>query len=493
MIRRKTNIKTDSIAEQKKFNVNEKAMSLVRANGEESVVKKKKVNDKTNNNVDEIEELVASEIDEQCPDIYKLPVELMTEVFNFLTVGDLSSVCQTSKWWQSMAHACYQQNYLFLNVYYQGKTPIGGLDSKLDAFKQSIRRMAFSKTNELKHFLDTESKFHQLRDIVLVSVNLAEIKIDSMKTFFSKLERISLVGCKMKPNFVEHIIDMSPNLKHFNLKDHSWGIGSEWPLCKYHSTLERVSIIQNEVLPIAIFLTLNPNIRYFGINSTNLWENRDSLKISKLTLDDLAVDVDFKEWPKGNLIDHTKTTMFASICRFLNELHELGIYKRLRLYIRLGFKQEMVDKIASLNGLFELYIYYNSEWSHALSTLRDLEEFHCQYCCDINDIDAMASNLVNLKLLHIREADAESIMPFIKRSANLETIKISERFYHEDMNLAAMNKERSKLPNAKKITLLIPDKCFVAERAHQEIDLDFIKLQRKASFNWDSYFCETFG
>lgn len=90
------------------------------------------------------------------------------------------------------------------------------------------------------------------------------------------------------------------------------------------------------VYPITTFLELNPNIRSFEINSTNHLENGDSLKGSEVTLDDLSVRIDMK---------HTRRKYFAPICRLLNELHELGLYNRLKLYISIGFKQRLMDEV----------------------------------------------------------------------------------------------------------------------------------------------------
>lgn len=210
-------------------------------------------------------------------------------------------------------------------------------------------------------------------------------------------------------------------------------------------------------------------------------------------MDDLAVEIDCKEYYE-KFADHREITMFASICHLLNELHELGIYKRLRLCVKYDLKQKTIDEIASLNALVKFEVgtlLLNLKDNFAMSALRNIEELHVQKSTEINDIGATADNLVNLKLLYMNEADINSIMPFIRRARKMEMIKIDQ---YKAINLAVMNSERLKLPNAKKITLYVGERLFLDTiRRMQKTDLEMIKLQRAVSFESDTdffkYYC----
>lgn len=84
--------------------------------------KKRKLNGNEDPNKADTVEPAAAELDEQSSDIYKLPVELMLEIFNNLALGDLNSVCKTSKWWKKVADSCFRQDqngFLFLISHYQ--------------------------------------------------------------------------------------------------------------------------------------------------------------------------------------------------------------------------------------------------------------------------------------------------------------------------------------------------------------------------------------
>lgn len=274
-------------------------------------------NTKTIDNEAEIDDLVAPEFDEQSPPIYELPVELMMEIFNSLALKDLDSVSQTSKWWQKVAHACFRQNYSFLRTGILKKRLVFTRERGFEAFKQLIPILSITNTLDFKHFVNTQLEFHQLREIQLWRVNLTKVKIECIKPVFSKLERLIIGTCRMKANFITQIIALTPNIKHLFLAEDpelrcTTRIGTKWPLQKY-PTLNHFGFATNKVLPITSFLELNPNIRSFETNSANIWVNRNSLRASKVTLDDLAVSIDRKEYYE-KFANHTEITMFASIC-----------------------------------------------------------------------------------------------------------------------------------------------------------------------------------
>lgn len=78
------------------------------------------------------------------------------------------------------------------------------------------------------------------------------------------------------------------------------------------------------------------------------------------------------------------------------------------------------------------------------------------------------------------------LMLLTSRSSKLNQIKV-DWFLEEDLNigmhkiieLSAMNKERAKLLNAKKITMYVKEDIYLAlKNAGQDIDLEFKELRR---------------
>lgn len=61
------------------------------------------------------------------------------------------------------------------------------------------------------------------------------------------------------------------------------------------------------------------------INSTCLWDNKDSMKTVKITLNDLAVSIDSGDY--DHYICNCCEEELRPICQLFNELYELEIYK----------------------------------------------------------------------------------------------------------------------------------------------------------------------
>lgn len=475
MQRQQINIENETNIKETKSSEDKETESPSCSNGDQLVLEEDKLNIKGNNNKNIVENMVPVS-DEQLADFYKLPVELIMEIFDFLTLEELNSVCQTSKWFQKVARACYKQNYSFFHTKYDKLST----DYRFGAFKRIIRRIHFF--SDLHHFVDFEFEFRRLKEIMLFRCHLSETQIEklSRNRVLRKLESLCISHCSLDPSIIELILSLSPNLKRLFVGQ--CDLMRSKSLHFKHPTLDRFGVNTKTTWPITTILELNPNIRYLEIDSANLWVNKNSLKTSKVSLNDLAVYIGSEE-------HSTEKTMFASMCHLLNELHELGIYKRLKLYVEGNITQEMVNEIAYLNAIVKLYMTFSKHCSPlALSTLRQIEEFHVHHGVFIKDAEAMAENLVNLKMVHIRTADSNSIIPFVKRATNMEKIKI-DHLEHKVINLAALNRERLKLPNAKKITIYVGENSFLAtKRQNRETDLDLIKLQRSESIEWDHDF-----
>ena len=93
MIRQRLHTENEPSTKKNKSNEGVETKDISPASSEQSLSKQDPI---TNSDEAECEDLVAPELDEQSPDIYKLPVELMMERFNFFAFKDLNSVSKTS-------------------------------------------------------------------------------------------------------------------------------------------------------------------------------------------------------------------------------------------------------------------------------------------------------------------------------------------------------------------------------------------------------------
>lgn len=231
------------------------------------------------------------------------------------------------------------------------------------------------------------------------------------------------------------------------------------------------------------------------------------MRTAKVTHDNLAVWVDFKR-PELELL-----------CPLLNELHELGMYQRLNMYRYCGGLDIEINDLASLKGFIKLYTNHTPSKDKLLKMeyIKSLQEIHVVTTKEIVNLEAVATNLENLERIHVRYASFEHIVLFIKKSIKLREIIIESfdtagllREFNdlEDMDdmddmddiehcdeeptfidLLRLNRERSKLPNAEKVTLYVNERMYLATKwAINEIDLEFVTLKRTASFIKDNDF-----
>lgn len=417
----------------------------------------------------------------QSADIFKLPIEIFERIFDYLSIEDLCAVAQMCKWMQKIAGRCYQQNYSGALPYF-GCTGRTIWDKKfsleIDYFAQFMHKIwiELSPIN-FRRFLGQQQTFHQLKKLQLSGLDLNLFQIDDMKDVLCKLEYLILCRCQMNEDIFERIVCFAPNMKRLNVN--YCNTGTSW-LDRKYPTLEHIEIVSQETSPIAKFLKLNPNIRKFGTNSNYLWANRQSLKAGKIKLDDLTMII--KEAPKLRL---------PRIIQLLNRLHQLEFYKNLKFdFTKTSFRldQKAVDKMTKLNALVKLSTAHN-KIPVALCGLKHLEEISFYNSSDVIDLKSFAVDLKNMTRIHFTNSSQDHLMLLIGEAAKLEKIRI---WYFRDINtinMLALNRHRSKLQSAKKITLYVEENVYLAtKRTNQDTNLELIQLKRAESYQWDRDF-----
>lgn len=125
--------------------------------------------------------------------------------------------------------------------------------------------------------------------------------------------------------------------------------------------------------------------------------------------------------------------------------------------------QEHIDKLARVKGLVRISE-MNSFDKLSYSGLKNVEELDLGTSKNVTDSNLFPDKLVSLKRISFTEAKIVDIMPLICRSVEMHEIKIYELqagfHFDEDTNaidLFALNKEREKLPDARKITLFVSE------------------------------------
>lgn len=440
----------------------------------------------------------------QSSDIFKLPVEILEYIFDYLSLRDLNTVGETCKWIQRIAGQCYQKNYSGLSpIFSRNGRLFIRMGKQLDQVDMNnfliriVDKIRIAYLDNFKDFCNRNRKFHQLRKLILMDFVLPNVKIrlKGMRKIFCNLEGLQMYYDSLRvidETHLENLLSLTPNIKLLTFR----GIvtGNKWLMRKYPA-LEHCQIdhsYSTDILPIAKFLELNPTIHSFGIDSRNLWENRDSMKVSQIELNNLDIILHEKH------TDPNRIEKFQSLCHLLNELYRLGRYKRLTLYVRFdygSFEQKLVDEMTKLNVLTKVNIHVNTKFSEhvTLAHLKQLEEMSIPDSRFIKDIESFSNYLGQLERIHFGRSNLDHIMLFISRRPKLKKIRVDwflsagENIeFHQIINLSALNRGRAKLLHAEKVTLYVSEDVFLAtKRAKRETDLDLIKLNRWECDEWD--------
>lgn len=129
------------------------------------------------------------------------------------------------------------------------------------------------------------------------------------------------------------------------------------------------------------------------------------------------------------------------------------------LYINWLPNQETIDYVKRVNGLVKLCISQAAFFRYSLSAFVNLEDICITRASQINDLETMATNLINLKQIYFLQASINQIMVFITQSVTLKRIKIKNLRIGlnkvEVIDLIELNKARERLERAQKITILV--------------------------------------
>lgn len=364
--------------------------------------------------------------EEEQPKLFKLNIDCLQEIFDYLSLEDICSVALTCKRLHVITRDYFEWNDL-------GK---------------SVNKMHFH------------------------SSTLNEVYIQSIAQKLNSVETVSFFIPGLNCEFDEHFFKHCTNCKHLCIR--SWddfviGTSNEW-LRRSYPTLEYLELKLDGIAidELGEFSTLNPNLKLAIDENTLLW-SRDSLFKANVKLPVLSVMI--REYSRKN-----------TIFELLDSLHAQGVYHKLHLYVRLA-NQQTIDRIAATKGLEKLYL-RDCDNNLVLSSLTSVNELALITCRDDFDVQATAINLTNLKRLYFTFAKPETIRTFIRHSPNLKSIKVEKLFYGS-LELEKLNKLRAKLADANKVSIYLREGAFLAERWSSIVDdSDMVSVRRAESDEW---------
>lgn len=450
---------------------------------------------------------------EQLLPIFKLNSDCFKNLFDKLALKDLCSLRETCKQFTRIVDFFVEQNY--------------------PALKIGCRKIEVCRDDY--HF--TELDVNSMKVIKKIHwITLNSNIIDKFKDILSNIEMVKLRTFQINGEVYEEFLQFCPNVKHliiWNLYLKTiMGSGNDW-LLRHYPKLEHLELEEpdigvpgrgREIIELKTFFQLNPNVRVFTTIPCFLHENRNWIKSSNVQIDQLNLKGAFYSRKYMNYI-----------WQFINELYEQGFYKRFHFYgyyydcnreiidqdqifflhsvEKLHFEnrvgenmlQNLIILLPPLQSLRELslmeferedplppgtddFVRYVNMGFRMVSKLFVLTQFE-------KNLETLARSLTNVERIHVRSAKLNDILPFIRRSAKINEIRIDrledDSYFKKQtaIDVVALNNERRKLIGACKLTLYVDEEIFLATKwAARKIKCTLIELKRTYEWPHQTYY-----
>ncbi|XP_031635826.1 uncharacterized protein LOC116348820 [Contarinia nasturtii] len=432
---------------------------------------------------------------ESSPEIFKLNIDCFDEIFEYLNVKDLYSIGQTCKRMNKVAGEYFKENHSLgrmlcekdgiYTICWQNNHKNRPNDKRflISGFNKFMPCIANNGYGIIKYIESHGSEFESTKHISLNGLRMNNERTKHFIRLLPQLEIVQHRDCWLTDNLHKLMAEHCQNLKEIYVQDSDastcdW-LSQEYPKLERLELMPRNSWAFNELRE---FFVRNPKVQRFSTNLICLWDNGDIFLNSNAKLDVLEVKGFYSPYC-SNRQRTSKTPL-----ELLNRLHEQGFYKRLYIYIDKADK-ELGTSFLSLKGLELLCISWLFEsynlWLPQLINLRELIIMNAMYA---RDMEIFANGLTKLERLYIVQASIDHIMPFIRRSPNLNKIKFIPGSRGVVLNLAMLNAERAMLIGARKITIYTRDDVFLATKwtsRNGETNLSLIEMRRADSIEWN--------
>lgn len=422
--------------------------------------------------------------------IFKLNVDCFHEVFDWLSLKDLTAVGKTCKRLKRIAGHFIQSNYSAKSA--RGKNDgiyMSSLQSNI--FSQYIQKISISGDRlEAYRFvgLNCAGVKH-----IRVYGSLPDGGFEHIKKILQGVEVLEMNECIVKGEFHRDYLNYCPNLKSLNItrsgrirdKSISIGTGNEWLLRKYPKLehFELIEFYKLKMNELQIFFEQNPNVRTFSTDSRGLWENRHSILGTNIKLDTLVIDMH-----ESKLFDSNDQpiSMVDSVYYLLNELYDQGFYKHLHFYL-LFVNQKHINQLCFLRGIEML----NGDIDRIDRIMPEVKVLAVWCGDEVMNLESIPSYLPNLERISMWKVSTHTVATLIQIAPQLRQIRfgtLKDLTQFRNMDLVALNKQRGKTLGARKVIIYLKEDIYLAMKwTRKSIDFNFIELRRYESNEWEEY------
>lgn len=390
--------------------------------------------------------------------------DVYDDLFDYLTLGELCAIGRTCKHLQKVAGEYFQRNFLLTKITFEKsetnhieqKTSCGSL-TNFAPYAQSIvidgrdinifrhiKKIKFSNLKQIQ--FRNVTNFYEEQYLCLLEMNV--------------LKKISTLNFDCRsPKFCNYLLNrILPScisLKSLILLDlDSMKPDGVWTR-QYIPTLSHLEIHGNAPNESGVytFLRANRHVKTLAINSNALLS---TIQHNGLKLDELRISY--------SLIN-------GDTCNELIALNQNGHVKQFKAKISV-FNQktmESVEKIRCLTSL-EMSVYIEIPNMSCFRNLKKLVIVYWKWLSSQN-AENLYPSLNNLEELYLHGNSILDVMPLARRLPNLRIIGIIgiieiiekpnlQYKSHQIFNLKALNDERKRLENARKLIIYLNDAAY---------------------------------
>lgn len=370
----------------------------------------------------------------------ELNPDCMNELFDWLPLNSLCALSQTCKSLQRTARNYFKWKYpsaefelgdefvfnaQHLKCFGDDVQVVTLYDSSINDFvfagsniNQNLRELEFEKTYKQENCITKEH-------------------IETIKPILHNVKTVSVVDCNLIEGCAEYLLDCCTKIE-----DISFQIGKN--MRKNWIQLEKYSTIRN----VGIHFHAKANVK----------DAINAIKEQNVQLDELVL-VFHKE--HAHLLDF--------IFNELDAMYERKFFKHLYLALeKKSMVSEHIDRIARLQGLDGLLCSYtiNTSLDNHIADIAKLQNIkYLNINWLLENADEIAKQLQQLIEIEMKVVSIDAIVSFVRYSAKLSRFHIEQVRMNKEkctkFNAFTLNKRRSMLEYARKLTIYIPEEKFI--------------------------------
>lgn len=435
--------------------------------------------------------------------IFKLNRDCLHKIFDYLSFYDIHSIGKTCKPMQLIAGEYFQANYVTEAYVDYRDITYPGLGIEIEGFNKFIQNLLFgpvhpSKSLKKKTWFVAKNYNQEFKRLRFYEADLTGVEIKNLSDKFEKVESVTIERCIVNQKFYQQFPKLCKNLRRLYVEDFDGRrnvlrrTGNEWLLWTYPK-LEHLHWIQSRnwrpINELKQFFERNPRVRSFTTDIDSLWINRRLFSEHDILLDDLNIEIG-REDEEPRQIEY--------IYRFLKELYEMGVYKRLHIHLK-WFSQRTINEIPPLNTIKSLCLDHNvnddDRTDLTSSKWPNLTELKSSCYARLANVNVLAQQFVNLRRIYLYYISLNDLMHFVRYSVYLTKVKIKMIEHNDDddqtiiLDVAALNKEREKLNGAEKMIIYVDDEVYVETKwALNGTEYSLIEIRRVSSHEWGHLF-----